>query len=481
MLACVLAGLCFLCMGAAKVFPGEPMAYEFSSTWCAPCQQIKADVDTLIAAGYPICKIDIDRDPATAAKFGITCVPTAVVIQDGKVFVTTSGVGLVETLKLKLHRKAQPTSNPGFAPHPAWRYEWPTEHRAAVCRLYCKEPSESRCIGSGTLVRWAGRVVLLTARHVVKDATEIVVWVSTGKSYRARVLRVDATWDCAVLEVVGLPADAPTAEVELGNAALQQEGNRLESCGYGGDGKLAANTGLFIGYRRIKGMSGGPDDWFEISGHAREGDSGGPVFNARGRVVGVLWGINGEVVVCVQAGRLHLLLNSAVGLQQHSYKIHLATAGPPLDPSTITKLQYRPLQCGPGGCPTGRCPTPPANNAVPTPIEELPQVVPGPIFDASSQSGGYLLPGRQKLDDEIKADAAKNAATMASMERQIAGLAQAAAANRPVVPPPVPPTADLPAEEAKENEVSPIVAVAVILAAAAVGAVFFHITRKKSN
>jgi hypothetical protein len=49
-----------------------------------------------------------------------------------------------------------------------------------------------------------------------------------------------------------------------------------------------------------------------ISGHARQGDSGGPVFNRNGRIIGVIWGTDGETVIGVQAGRLQLLLDAAV-------------------------------------------------------------------------------------------------------------------------------------------------------------------------
>jgi hypothetical protein len=93
---------------------------------------------------------------------------------------------------------------------------------------------------------------------------------------------------------------------------MQHEGDRLESCGYGPDGRLACNSGLFLGYRRSAQAPQGPDDWMVLSGHARGGDSGGPVFNAQNRLVGVLWGTDGREVVAVQAGRLHSLLDAAV-------------------------------------------------------------------------------------------------------------------------------------------------------------------------
>ena len=201
-------------------------------------------------------------------------------------------------------------------PTPAWRYERPVGHRAAVVRVYCQDDVRTRSIGSGVLVRWGERIVVLTARHVVKDAKRVVVETFKRKAYRAKVMRVDAAWDCAVLELTERPEGIEPAEVELGSAAMFSDGDRLESCGYGPDGKLACNFGLFKGYRRSTAKIDGPDDWMVVSGHARGGDSGGPVFNSHGRVVGVIWGYDGETVVSVQAGRIHRLLDAAVAVYQ---------------------------------------------------------------------------------------------------------------------------------------------------------------------
>jgi len=255
------------------------------------------------------------------------------------------------------HAKNQPT--------PAWRYEHPTGHRQAVVRIHCIDRQvggrTERSIGSGVLVRVGGRLVVLTARHVVKDAKQIIVELFTKKTHRAVVLHVDATWDCAVLEMEGRPEGVEPAEIEWGEAATgYQNGERLESAGYGPDGKLAVNVGVFRGYRRSTAAGDGHDDWMEISGHARQGDSGGPVFNARGRVVGVLWGTDGETVMCVQPGRLHVVIESAM-----KYYRQNSTGGEPLVPvvfpqqrnptppmpgPVVQAQSSGPNGCGPGGC-----------------------------------------------------------------------------------------------------------------------------------
>jgi hypothetical protein len=228
-------------------------------------------------------------------------------------------------------------------PQPAWRYERPTGHRAAVVRVIGQDGEGSQSVGSGVLVRWSGRIVVLTARHVIRDAKNIIVELHTMRRHTARVLKVDAVWDCAVLELTSAPEGVEPAEVELGQDAMLTFGARLESCGYGPDGKLACNSGLFLGYRRSAQAAQGPDDWFVLSGHARGGDSGGPVFNQRGRLVGVLWGTDGAEVVGVQAGRIHLLLDAALP-RRIEQKTHVEPVGLQRIPTT------------PKATPKGDCP-----------------------------------------------------------------------------------------------------------------------------
>jgi hypothetical protein len=255
---------------------------------------------------------------------------------------------------------------------------------------------------------------------------------------------------------VGVPEGVIAAEVELGDEAMQHEGNRLESCGYGPDGKLAANTGLFLGYKRSTQTPNGPDDWFEISGHARPGDSGGGVFNDRGRLVGVLWGTNGEVVVGVQAGRIHVLLDAATART--------------VDPKSYTPLQFIPRQ-----------PTP-AKPAVP--IESLPPAceaasgccpLPGPIFDETTEPTAAKKPVLPWRGDAQARDADLDARTQRLLQA-IEAERQARLAGRQS-----PQIAEPPKTEPPAAEPSPLLAVIIILASAAIGGAFYSLTRKKSS
>jgi thioredoxin 1 len=286
---------------------------DFYSDWCGPCQSMAPTVDQLARDGYAVRRVNIDQDPQLAEQYGVTSIPCFVVLDEGKEVDRMVGAVSVERLKVKLHRRPAPigpTEKGG--PKPAWRYERPVGHRAAVVRIYCQDSAHTRSIGSGVLVRWNMRIAVLTARHVVQDAKRIVVELCNKRTYEAHVMKMDAVWDCAVLVLAGEPDGIEPADVELGEKAMQQEGSRLESCGYGPDGQLACNSGLFLGYKRSTQSPNGPDDWMEISGHARQGDSGGPIFNTEGHVVGVLWGTDGEHVVGVQAGRVERLLDAAL-------------------------------------------------------------------------------------------------------------------------------------------------------------------------
>ena len=352
---CLLAAaiVAFLALSCAVTRGAEPQApipngqspvlLDFYADWCGPCQTMGPTVNGLAQAGYCVERINIDQNQTLAARYGVERIPCFIMVHDGRETDRVVGPTDYRRLEAMFQNAGRLT--------PAWRYERPAGCRSAIVRIFCQDGARMRSIGSGTLVKWKGRLVILTARHVIQDAKKILVWFYTGKTYAARVLSADATWDIAVLETDALPEGVEGAELELGADAKQSQGDRLESCGYGPDGKLACNNGLFLGYRRSSAAPCGPDDWMVISGHARGGDSGGPVFNRRGRLVGVLWGTDGKEVVCVQAGRIHLALDAAVSQQPFEQKAMV--------PVIAT-----------------RTPTPPADLARPTPIEDLPRCPP---------------------------------------------------------------------------------------------------------
>jgi thiol-disulfide isomerase/thioredoxin len=56
---------------AAIPSAGEVELFCFSSQWCEPCRLMQPAVDRLLAAGYPVRKIDIDRDQDMANRLGV--------------------------------------------------------------------------------------------------------------------------------------------------------------------------------------------------------------------------------------------------------------------------------------------------------------------------------------------------------------------------------------------------------------------------
>lgn len=158
----------------------------------------------------------------------------------------------------------------------------PGKPRPAVARVTAAD-GPSRASGSGVLVRSGTGSVVLTNWHVVRSHRDgITVSWPDGSSGPARVVAWDDAWDLAALSVSSPPA-APVAVA----AAAPAIGERLTIAGYG-QGKYLEQTGAVTDF--LSPTRHHPRQFVEMRAAARQGDSGGPMFNEAGELAGVLWG-----------------------------------------------------------------------------------------------------------------------------------------------------------------------------------------------
>ena len=72
----------------------KPVIVDFWAEWCGPCRMLSPILDDL-AAQYAekveVVKLNVDENPATAAKYGITSIPAVYVFKDGEVAATSIG------------------------------------------------------------------------------------------------------------------------------------------------------------------------------------------------------------------------------------------------------------------------------------------------------------------------------------------------------------------------------------------------------
>jgi thioredoxin 1 len=71
-----------------------PALVDFWATWCGPCKMIAPLLDELAdeyAGRIKICKVDVDSNPETAAKFNVRGIPTLLVFKNGTVEATKVG------------------------------------------------------------------------------------------------------------------------------------------------------------------------------------------------------------------------------------------------------------------------------------------------------------------------------------------------------------------------------------------------------
>jgi hypothetical protein len=173
----------------------------------------------------------------------------------------------------------------------------------AVVRVIVPEGNVTS-FGSGTLVDVRDQFgLVITNWHVVRDGKgEVEVVFPDGFRSKGRPLKVDADWDLAAL-VIWRP---PAAPVPIAPRA-PQSGDQLTICGYG-RGQYRAVTGRCTQYYAPKEDL--PQHMVELDVEARQGDSGGPIFNDRGELAGVLFGAGGGTTLGSFGGRVESFLAS---------------------------------------------------------------------------------------------------------------------------------------------------------------------------
>jgi len=135
--------------------------------------------------------------------------------------------------------------------------------------------------GSGFLVDPNGYIV--TNNHVIDGATQVTVVLNDGSSHTAKVVGRDDKTDLALLKI---DTDHPLAYVELGDSAKARVGDWVLAVGnpFGLGGSV--NAGIISA--RGRDIHSGPyDDYLQIDAAINRGNSGGPLFDTSGRVIGV--------------------------------------------------------------------------------------------------------------------------------------------------------------------------------------------------
>lgn len=136
-------------------------------------------------------------------------------------------------------------------------------------------------LGSGFIVDPAGYIV--TNNHVVGNATEIVVNLSSGEKYPAKLIGRDEKTDLALLKI---EPKAPLQSVAFGGDDQIRVGDWVMAVGnpFG----LGGTVTVGVLSARGRDLGSGPyDDFLQIDAPINSGNSGGPTFDTQGRVIGV--------------------------------------------------------------------------------------------------------------------------------------------------------------------------------------------------
>ncbi len=141
-------------------------------------------------------------------------------------------------------------------------------------------PRRSQALGSGFVISEDGYIV--TNNHVIAEADEILIEFFSGEELEAEVVGTDPNTDLALLKV---QSDEPLSFVPWGESDEMRVGDWVMAMGNPLGQGFSVSAGIVSA--RGRALSGTYDDYIQTDAAINRGNSGGPLFNLAGEVIGV--------------------------------------------------------------------------------------------------------------------------------------------------------------------------------------------------
>ncbi len=313
----------------------ETVLLDFSSPSCGPCQQMRPIVQRLVADGFRVQEIDISRDPRTAAQFGVTQVPTFIVLVDQRPTERHVGSTSYQQLREMLLRATpaaaprrrvvplgqspevpgtfakpqaaaggsqnpfgnaplRPAAPVAGSPHTSQPQLFHKRLLAATVKITV-EDAQGKSVGTGTIVdARSGEALVLTCGHLFRSSEgKGPIKVTTfqvgatgptpGASYAGHLIDFDLERDLAL---VSMRPTAPVQAISIAGTDTRGLAPNMAvtsvGCNHGQN-----PTAIDSRVTSIDRYQGTPN--VEVAGAPVEGRSGGGLFNAQGQLVGVCY------------------------------------------------------------------------------------------------------------------------------------------------------------------------------------------------
>jgi len=147
---------------------------------------------------------------------------------------------------------------------------------------------KATALGSGFIIDKKGIVV--TNNHVVQGSEDIIVYINGSTEYKAKIIGTDPYMDLAVLQIQSNEKFIP---VNFGNSDNARVGDWVIAIGnpFGFGGTVTA--GIISSRNRDIGLTR-YDDFIQTDASINQGNSGGPLFDLDGKVIGINTAIIGQ-------------------------------------------------------------------------------------------------------------------------------------------------------------------------------------------